>query len=106
MIKPTAARALDTPARRPSLIHQDPSPQLAPGDRCLTVPEVARALGVRPVKIRRWLASGDLIGVNIEERGLGRPNWRIPPSNFAAFLARRSSCPATSEPRTPAPTHG
>jgi len=65
-------------------------------ERCFSVPEIARVLGVRPAKIRHWLGTGELVGINIEQRGKGRPNWRIPPSSVAAFLANRSSAPATA----------
>jgi hypothetical protein len=61
----------------------------------LTPPQIARRLGVKPSKVNGWVNSGELVGIDVSERRSNRPRWRISPESFAAFLAARSSRPAT-----------
>ena len=45
-------------------------------------------------KIRRFLARGELIGVNVAANLCGRPQWRLTPESVAQFEMRRTSNPA------------
>jgi excisionase family DNA binding protein len=58
-----------------------------PGDRLLTVAEVATYFRVDPESVRRWLREGKLLGIN-----LGRgPGWRIPVADLQTFVTERRS---------------
>lgn len=61
----------------------------APGDGgYVTVPEVARALSVKPGTVRKWLDTGRLTGT----RAPGMPgseragNWRVSTAEFERFV--------------------
>ena len=57
----------------------------------LTPPAIAEELGIRQSKIAAWIASGELIAVDLSESRGGRPRWRIRRSDLEAFLLRRQS---------------
>jgi hypothetical protein len=69
---------------------------LADTARWLTVPQVARRLAVNPEKIRAWLRSRQLAGVNIALSPHGRPRWRISEKALSDFLAMRQGQPSTA----------
>src|SRR5262245_38632937 len=62
----------------------------------LTVADLAARLRVSPDKVRAWLRSGELVGVNTTASLCGRPRFVITPDALGAFLARRSA--ATARP--------
>jgi excisionase family DNA binding protein len=65
-----------------------------PGDRLLTVAEVASYFRVDPESVRRWLREGKLMGIN-----LGRgPGWRIRVGDLQTFVTERSSYAAENPP--------
>jgi excisionase family DNA binding protein len=56
-----------------------------PGDRLLTVVEVAKYFRVDPESVRRWLREGKLLGIN-----LGRgPGWRVRVGDLQTFITER-----------------
>jgi excisionase family DNA binding protein len=65
-----------------------------PGDRLLTVGEVATYFRVDPESVRRWLREGKLLGIN-----LGRgPGWRIRVADLHTFVTERRSDSAENLP--------
>lgn len=65
----------------------------SPGDRPLTVPEVAKHLRVRQAKVLNWIRSGRLRGFNVTERENGRPSYRISPTDLEVFIRGRAEIP-------------
>lgn len=67
----------------------------------LTTRQVAEMLAVDIGKVGDWLASGDLVGVNVATTSGGiRPRWRISRAALDSFLAaRQTHQPAQSPPR-------
>ncbi len=68
----------------------------------VTCPTVAKRLAIHPSKVRNWIASGELVAVDISEKRGGRPRWRISEADLEAFLLRRSApapAPATRRRR-------
>lgn len=59
----------------------------------LTPPQLAKRFGVSVHKVLGWIASGEIVAVNMAEKLGGRPRWRIFPEAIEAFLLRRSSKP-------------
>jgi excisionase family DNA binding protein len=60
-----------------------------PGDRLLTVVEVAKYFRVDPESVRRWLREGKLLGIN-----LGRgPGWRVRVGDLQTFITERHTKP-------------
>lgn len=57
----------------------------------LTPPAIAEELSIRQSKVSAWIASGELIAVDLSESRGGRPRWRIRRSDLEAFLLRRQS---------------
>lgn len=58
----------------------------------LTTRQIAEMLGVDVGKVGDWLASGDLVGVNVATNAGGiRPRWRISRQALDAFLAARQT---------------
>jgi excisionase family DNA binding protein len=55
-------------------------------DKMLTVPEVAKALRVTELTVRRWLWSGRLKARQASKRGV----WRIAQSDLDTFLLDRT----------------
>ncbi len=51
----------------------------------LTVSEIAERLKVQPLTVRRWLNSGDLVGIQLGDRA----GWRITEDDLRAFLDSR-----------------
>lgn len=58
-----------------------------------TPPEVAALLRVRGDKPLHWIATGELVAVNLAENPNGRPRWKISAEALADFLKRRQSQP-------------
>ncbi len=76
----------------------------SPVHRMLTPPQVAERLGVSPEKIIRWVRRGELRAVNVSETaGMGKPRFRIDPTDLAVFEQRRSvaSTPKARRRRKP-----
>lgn len=75
----------------------------------LTVGEAAELLAIADEKVLRWLASGELRGVNVAQRNGARHRWRIARSDLDSFLAMRSTSPpppkVTRRRRAPAREH-
>ncbi len=63
----------------------------------LTVSEVAERLKVQPLTVRRWLKSGDLIGVQLGDRA----GWRIDEADLQRFLDQRRGGVPTTEEKAP-----
>jgi hypothetical protein len=66
----------------------NPQPQVS-----FTARSLAAYWKVSVNKIRKWLASGQLVGVNLATNPAGRPQWRITAASVEAFEARRTSAP-------------
>jgi hypothetical protein len=62
-------------------------------ERGLTTADVARLLRVSEDKIRRWLRSGELVGVNTATTLSARPRWVISPMALEEFQRKRTSAP-------------
>ncbi|MCA9189823.1 MAG: helix-turn-helix domain-containing protein [Pirellulaceae bacterium] len=56
----------------------------------LTPPMVARRYGVSVDRVRGWITSGQLTGINLGD-GAQRPRWRISPEALATFEAARAA---------------
>jgi len=69
----------------------------APSSRCLTPPELAARLRVKPSKVLGWIKTGELPALDVGN-GRKKPRFRISPEAIAAFEAAR-----TSRPPAPAP---
>ena len=65
----------------------------------LSPPMIAKNYGVKPAKVLAWIASGELIAIDVAERRGGRPRWRVSPESLEAFQRRRSSRPAPAVTR-------
>ena len=61
--------------------------------RMLAVRQVAEQLGVDPGKVRAWIRSGELIGVNVAATSMGRPRFRIAQTDLELFLLSRRPTP-------------
>lgn len=61
-----------------------------------TVPEVARILRVAPVKIRRWIRSGELTATNISN-SQSRPCYTITREALAEFRHKRTGRAQSNE---------
>jgi excisionase family DNA binding protein len=68
-------------------------------ERWFSVPGIARQLAVNPSKVRAWIASGQLVAVNVAARLGGRPRWRIRAADLEAFLATRRAEPGSKPAR-------
>jgi hypothetical protein len=66
------------------------SPRGNAGD-FVTVAAVAGALGIRRGKVLGWIARGELAAVNVADKALGRPRWRIARHALDSFFASRSN---------------
>jgi hypothetical protein len=60
----------------------------APG---LTVEDVARRYRVSPDKVRAWITTGELRGVNTASRLCGKPRYVVPPEALTEFEKRRAA---------------
>lgn len=65
----------------------------------LSPPAVARRLAVKADKVVRWIKSGELPAINVAERPIGRPRYRIAEVDLQDFLRRRSATPPTKPVR-------
>jgi excisionase family DNA binding protein len=65
----------------------------------LTVAEVAVRLKVTPLTVRRWLRSGSLAGIHVDDRVA----CRIRETDLAAFLDARHRGGVQERPRRPSP---
>jgi hypothetical protein len=57
----------------------------------LTPPEIGRCLHVKAAKVIGWIRRGELVGIDVAERGAKRPRWRVAHDDLQAFLALRST---------------
>ena len=66
-----------------------------------TPPEVAKRLRVSADKVRAWIAAGQLRAIDVSARpGIGKPRWRIHPTDLIAFEnSRTARPPAKPKPR-------
>ncbi len=67
--------------------------------RGLTVADVARRYRVGEDKVRRWIAGGELKGINTATALCAKPRWVIPPEALAEFERRRAGGPPPKPPR-------
>jgi hypothetical protein len=79
-------------------------PDAPPAAAGLTVAEVARRYRVSGDKVRRWLRTGEMAGINTSATLAGRPRFIITQDSLAAFERRRSTAapprPARRKKRT------
>ena len=69
-------------------------------ERALTPPQVAEQYGVSPDKIRGWIVSGQLRAIDVSTRpGVGRPRWRIHPTDLIVFENSRAARPPAKTAR-------
>jgi transposase len=59
--------------------------------RGMTVADVARRYRVSPERVRRWIARGELVGINTRDVRCGRPRWVITLEALADFESRRQA---------------
>ena len=68
--------------------------------RYLTPPEVADLFAVNASKVLGWIRAGELRATNVAASLIGRPRWRISPTDLAVFEQRRSAvAPQKARPR-------
>jgi hypothetical protein len=65
----------------------------------LTVEDVAKRYRVSPDKVRVWITSGELKGINTATNLCGKPRWVVPPEALAAFEKKRAGGPPPKLPR-------
>lgn len=61
--------------------------------------QLARDEGLRSSKPLDWIASGELVAVNLATSPTGRARWRITDDAWADFLARRAAPPPKPDRR-------
>lgn len=64
--------------------------------KLLTTNQIAEQCGVGVDKVIFWITSKQLIAINVTEKVGKQARWRVKPSEFEAFLQRR-----TTQPRVP-----
>ena len=64
----------------------------------LTTAAAAELLAVSQDKIQDWIASRQLVAVNVAASRNGRPRWRIAQAALDQFLAARSTTPPPPKP--------
>ena len=64
-----------------------------------TVADLARRLRVGEDKVRSWIKSGELRGINTAAALCGKPRWVITPDALAEFEKRRAGGPPPRPPR-------
>ena len=75
-------------------------PAVASLPQYLNVPTIAKALGVDVIKVRAWIASGELKGFNAcKSRTSQKVRWLVNPSDFEAFCLSRQPSPPTAPRR-------
>ena len=68
--------------------------------RTLTPPQVAERFRVSPDKVRSWILSGQLRAIDISTHPeIGRPRWRIYPTDLIAFENSRMARPPVKPTR-------
>jgi len=65
----------------------------------LTVPALARSLGIDQDKVLTWIHRGELAALNVAENPHGRPRWRIPSEAWEEFQVARSNQASIPAPR-------
>ena len=70
-----------------------------PAPAGLTTSDVARRFRVSEDKVRAWLATGELLGVNTSSSLAARPRWVVSHEALLEFEKRRSSAPPPKPPR-------
>jgi hypothetical protein len=68
--------------------------------RKLTVPIVARMLGVADRKVLGWIRAGELRAVNLARTPHGRPRYAVDVDDLAAFERARAVIPDGAESTT------
>lgn len=63
-----------------------------------SVADLARRWKVGEDKVRAFLRTGELIGVNAAANLSARPQWRITRESIELFERRRSSAPPSKQP--------
>jgi len=66
---------------------------MIPACRKLSVPQVARQLGVAENKIYAWIRSGELRAINLARSTHGRPRYGIDLADIEAFETGRQVIP-------------
>ena len=61
----------------------------------LSTGEVSRQLRVAESKVRHWIVSGQLAGINVAASETQRPKWRISRQALEEFMAKRQATPAS-----------
>lgn len=70
-----------------------PSKSTTGRKRNQTPPEVARDFGVANAKALKWIRDGELLALNLANRGCVRARYSIPPEAIEAFKAARRVVP-------------
>ncbi len=68
---------------------------LAAPSKFYTVAELAEAIGVKDDVVHAWIASRELVAMNVAQKRNGKPRWRITQEAFDAFQAARTTTPKT-----------
>jgi excisionase family DNA binding protein len=68
-------------------------------ERTLTPPEVAKLLRVATRKVRRWIRSGELKGINVADPHSRRPRFRVTLEALERFQMGRTVEPPTKRGR-------
>lgn len=55
----------------------------------LSVPQIAKRLGVLPRKVQVWIRSGELVASNLAASAGGRSRFKVRPDDLEAFLVAR-----------------
>jgi excisionase family DNA binding protein len=71
------------------MVREASSSLLDGGDHLLTVTEVSRALSIHRALVVSWIASGELLAIDLGRASL--PYWKIKRSDLDAFLAVREA---------------
>lgn len=66
----------------------------------LTPPELAREFRVATKKVLGWIRTGELVAINLANRGCTRPRYVIPAESIEAFKAGRTVVPDGGESTT------
>lgn len=70
----------------------------------LTPPAIAKKYGVAPETVVGWIRSGELVAIDVAQRGKSRPRYRVSPHALEAFELRRSAVVKTEPVRKPRQT--
>lgn len=61
--------------------------------RNFTPPEIAEEFGVATAKVIGWIRAGELVAINLANRGCVRPRYSITPEAIEQFKAGRQVVP-------------